>query len=100
MSVPFLLFRGPGEADWTCGKKAWGRSVAPLGSGYNLAPTSLCAEIKHLLASVCLNSSTTGTSLLILIEADGGCVPCTFKTPPAHLGKHAFSSFTKRLRFL
>ena len=62
MSVPFLLFGGPGEADWTCGEKAWGRSVAPLGSGYNLAPTSLCAEITDLLASVCLNSSMTGTS--------------------------------------
>ena len=79
MSVPFLLFGGPGEADWTCGEKAWGRSVAPLGSGYNLAPTSLCAEITDLLASVCLNSSMTGTSFLILIEADRSCVPLTFK---------------------
>lgn len=79
MSVPFLFFGGPGEADWTCGKKAQGRSVAPSGSGYNLAPTSLCAEITNLVASVCLNSSMKGTSLLILMEADGGYVPLTFK---------------------
>lgn len=79
MSVPFLFFGGPGEADWTCGEKARGRSVAPSGSGCNLAPTSLCAEITNLAASVCLNSSMTGTSLLILIEADGGYVPLTFK---------------------
>ena len=39
------------------GEKAWGRSVAPCGSGYNPVPTPPCVEITDLLASVCLNTT-------------------------------------------
>lgn len=82
MSVPFLFFGGPGEADWTCGKKAQGRSVAPSGSGYNQPQLHSVLKSQNLVASVCLNSSMKGTSLLILMEADGGYVPLTQRHHP------------------
>lgn len=42
------------------GEKAWGRSAAPCGPGYNPVPTPPCAEITGLLAFVCLHTAHDG----------------------------------------